>query len=194
MKTSHRILLVDDEPAVIEGLRHALRKPGYEVLAATSGEHALRILGSTSVDVVVSDERMGGMPGSVLLARVCRDWPDTVRILLTGHATVESAVAAVNECQVFRLLLKPCRAADVAEAVRLGLQLKMLRVGSARLLVKLRERGAVIDQIERANPGITAVQRNDDGAIDLDADVAPDLEQLLADMERELGGPDSAAA
>ena len=91
-----RVLCVDDEPNVLEGLSLHLRRR-YQVETATSGAAALEILqrgGETAV--VMSDMRMPGMDGAAFLARARQTAPDTVRILLTGHADLNSAISAVN--------------------------------------------------------------------------------------------------
>src|ERR1700712_1968104 len=101
-----RILLVDDEPALLEGLERHLRKP-FEVHTSTSAAQALELIALKGpFAVVVSDMRMPHVNGAVFLARVREIAPDTVRLLLTGHADTESAIAAVNEGQIFRFLTK----------------------------------------------------------------------------------------
>ncbi|MCG8556261.1 MAG: response regulator [Proteobacteria bacterium] len=115
---SGTVLLVDDEPHVIEGLAAALRSEPYAVLGATSGHGALELLAQYAVDVIVSDERMPGMKGSELLTRVRHLYPDTVRIVLTGQAELDSALAAINDGEVLRYLLKPCHGDELKGALR----------------------------------------------------------------------------
>lgn len=108
MKTNPKLLCVDDEPIVLEGMKMNLRRR-FEVLTATSGAAALELLArEPDVAVVMSDMRMPGMDGATLLSKVRVGWPDTVRLLLTGQADLDSAIAAVNEGQIFRFLSKPC--------------------------------------------------------------------------------------
>jgi CheY-like chemotaxis protein len=103
-----RILCVDDEPRVVDGLALHLRKD-YEVLTAHGGQSALQLLKEKGAPaVVVSDMRMPGMDGAVLLKHVKNLYPDTTRILLTGEPGRDAAIAAVNEGQIFRFLTKPC--------------------------------------------------------------------------------------
>jgi response regulator RpfG family c-di-GMP phosphodiesterase len=117
-----KILCVDDEPHILEGLSQLLRRL-LEVHTATSGAQGLEVLAREGpFAVVISDMRMPGMDGAAFLARVRQQAPDSVRMLLTGHADLQSAIAAVNEGQIFRFLTKPCppdqlRAATI-EAVR----------------------------------------------------------------------------
>lgn len=106
MEKQHTVLCVDDEPFVVASLARLLRHD-YNVLTATSGEEALRILTQQRVDVLVSDQRMPGMKGVDLLRRVKDTYPATMRILLTGYADLNAIVDSVNEGEVFRYITKP---------------------------------------------------------------------------------------
>ena len=79
-----KVLLVDDEILVTEALRRALHKEAYTVHCACSATEALKILSHEKIDVVVSDEMMPGMLGSDFLGIVCSEYPETIRIILTG--------------------------------------------------------------------------------------------------------------
>jgi len=111
------ILLVDDDRFLLEGLLITLRHQLHRVLTADSAAKGLELLAKESVDVVVADEVMPGMCGSEFLAIVARRYPDTVRITLTGQATVAAAVRAINEGRIFRFLQKPCSPRDFVEVV-----------------------------------------------------------------------------
>jgi response regulator RpfG family c-di-GMP phosphodiesterase len=102
------LLAVDDEPLVLEGLTLHLRR-AFTLTTATSGPAGLELLKSKGpFAIVMSDMRMPGMSGAEFLAKVREGWPDTVRVLLTGQSDLPSAIAAVNEGQIFRFLTKPC--------------------------------------------------------------------------------------
>jgi PAS domain S-box-containing protein len=101
------ILLVDDEPHVLSALTRSLRNTGYEIFTAADGIQALEIMETTKIKVIVSDEQMEGMLGSELLAEVQKRFPNTLRMLLTGHATLEMAMQAVNDGGIYRFLTKP---------------------------------------------------------------------------------------
>ncbi len=103
-----RVLCVDDEPNLLAGLANVLRKR-YDVATAGGGLEALQVVAkSAPFDVIVTDYRMPSMDGAEFLRRVREVSPGSVPVLLTGHATLEGAIAAVNEGRVFRILLKPC--------------------------------------------------------------------------------------
>ena len=103
-----RILCVDDEHRVLEGLERTLFEH-FEVSTASGGAAGLELLsGEGPFAVVVSDMRMPLMDGATFLSRVRETVPDTVRVLLTGQADVNAAIAAVNKGNIFRFLCKPC--------------------------------------------------------------------------------------
>lgn len=113
-----KILLVDDEPRALEGFRAVLQR-AFNLRTAVGPESGLEILRSTGpYAVVVSDLKMPGMDGIEFLARVREISPDTVRVMLTGHADMESAIAAVNTGEVFRFHTKPCPAAVLRQTLR----------------------------------------------------------------------------
>jgi DNA-binding NarL/FixJ family response regulator len=116
-----QVLLVDDEPEVISAIKEALFHEPYEMVGVGDPVEALRLLANKPFDVVVADEKMPNMGGAEFLAAVRRDFPATVRIILTGHATVGSAVRAINEGSVYRYLLKPFPASELGEIIRQGL-------------------------------------------------------------------------
>ncbi len=102
-----RILVVDDDAGVRASLRRTLSWRGYEVLVADGAPAALEALQREAVDVVISDHLMPGTSGLELLAEVRERHPEVLRLLLTGAADVETALRAINEGQVFRMLTKP---------------------------------------------------------------------------------------
>lgn len=121
------VLLVDDDPNVLHGLARALRHQPLGIYTAKSAEEAIWIFKTQHVDAIVSDERMPGLPGTELLAWVAGHYPEAVRILLTGHASVDTAVRAVNEAMVHKFFLKPCKEFELAMAIRRALEEKKER-------------------------------------------------------------------
>lgn len=108
-----RVLFVDDEPEVVESIAELIRHQ-YNVVTARGGHEALRVLASAGpFVVVVSDFAMPGMNGAQFLARAKVAAPSTIRVLLTGQATLDGTIAAVNEGNIFRFLTKPCSPRDL---------------------------------------------------------------------------------
>jgi response regulator RpfG family c-di-GMP phosphodiesterase len=103
-----KVLCVDDEPQVVAGLSLHVRR-NYQPLLATSGPAGLDMLQKNpGVAIIISDMRMPGMDGASFLAQARKSAPEAVRMLLTGQTDIESAIAAVNQGQIFRFLTKPC--------------------------------------------------------------------------------------
>ncbi|MBI4881559.1 MAG: response regulator [Planctomycetes bacterium] len=102
------ILLVDDSPELLQALMRQHRK-SFNLVIAESGEEAVRLFAEKGpFPVVVSDFQMPGMNGITFLGKVREQWPDTIRIMLTGQADVDVAVNAVNQGRIYRFLSKPC--------------------------------------------------------------------------------------
>ncbi len=127
------VLVVDDEPSILSALRRLLRVPRYEVLTAESGAAALEILASREVDLIISDMRMPNMSGAEFLAQAQRQWPDTMRILLTGYSEIDAVVRAINDGGVYRYLDKPWNDQDLLLTVAQALEQRRLRKETARL-------------------------------------------------------------
>jgi HD-like signal output (HDOD) protein/CheY-like chemotaxis protein len=103
-----RILFVDDDPNILQGLQRVLRsqRDRWEVAFAQGGEAALAMLDATPFDVVVSDMRMPGMDGAALLACVREKYPEVVRFILSGQSDLNAAYRAVTVAH--QVLGKPC--------------------------------------------------------------------------------------
>jgi FixJ family two-component response regulator len=129
----HIVLLVDDDKNVVHGLTRALRCQPYQIYTAQSGDEAMWILKSHDVDVIVTDEKMPGMSGCDLIAWVAEHYPQVVRILLTGHASTETALRAINEGAVYQIFTKPCRDLHLAVAIRKALEHRELVKENFRL-------------------------------------------------------------
>ncbi len=137
-----RVLCVDDEAKALEGLKLHLSRL-YEVQTATSGAAALELLDQEKpFAVALSDMRMPGMDGAMLLSQIRRRTPDTVRILLTGHVDLDSAIAAVNNGQLFRFLTKPCPPPVLLQAFEAGVAQYRL-ITAERVLLEQTLRGVI---------------------------------------------------
>ena len=117
-----RILFVDDEEFVLAAFRRHLRNK-FSIETALNGMDGLEVLtNSGPIAVVVADLQMPGMDGVQFLSEVKKRSPDTVRIMLTGHADLQKAIEAVNEGNIFRFLTKPSTPEVLMKAVQSGLQ------------------------------------------------------------------------
>lgn len=109
------VLFVDDEPAVLQGLNRALHNATFRRHFAESAFQALELIDSGDIDIVVADEQMPGMSGSDFLAIVRNRHPQIIRIILSGHASLERVIAAINTGQIHRFLTKPIEPGHLLE-------------------------------------------------------------------------------
>jgi len=133
---SEYILCVDDDENILKGFRRQLRGQ-FELETATSGQEGLELFKRKGpFAVVVSDMRMPMMDGIEFLSRVREANPDSVRIMLTGNADMQTAIDAVNEGNIFRFLTKPCSSDELAKAINAGIEQYRLINAERELLQK----------------------------------------------------------
>jgi two-component system, probable response regulator PhcQ len=183
------VLLVDDEPQVTEGLKRALRRESYELLSATSADEAGKVLASRRVDVVVSDEQMPGKSGSAFLAQVKTQFPHTIRIILTGQASLEAAIRAINDGEVYRFFLKPCNPIDLIHTINQAVDHKRLEEQSRRLLREFQKQAAVLAKMKEGTGALMHLDVDEQGAVVLDeANEEGELNDLISEIELAIKG------
>lgn len=106
-ETLHTVLCVDDEVNILHSLKRLLRRENYRLLTANSGFEALEMLKQNEVHLVVSDQRMPDMSGTEFLSRVKDDYPNIMRIILTGFTEVDSITESINKGHIYKFFLKP---------------------------------------------------------------------------------------
>jgi DNA-binding response OmpR family regulator len=117
---SAKILVVDDDPALLFSLKAVLTHDGYQVVAVETGELALEHIAGEDFDLALIDLKLGGIGGMEVLKGLKERSPDTMAIILTAHASLETAVEALRQ-GAHDYLLKPCTTEDLRESVRTGL-------------------------------------------------------------------------
>ncbi len=130
-----KILVVDDEPIARENLSHILRKDGYSPLLAENGQQAVDILKQEEIDLVLTDLRMRGMDGMAVLAETKRLQPSTEVVVITGYASVDTAVEAMRQ-GAYHYISKPFKINELRAVVDKALEKTLLR----QEIQKLRER------------------------------------------------------
>ena len=118
----YRILLVDDEPNVLKALQRVFRQENYTVVMVSGGQEALELLRREHFHLMISDYMMPGMTGAELLKQVKEIKPETIRIMLTGHADTGAVMGAINEGAVYKFILKPWNDDDLRVTVALALE------------------------------------------------------------------------
>jgi DNA-binding NtrC family response regulator len=166
---ARRILVVDDEENVCKALRRTLKREGYDVTTDGSPPEALEILKTQRFDLVMSDHLMPNMTGLEFLKLVHDRYPDSVRIMLTGHADIETAIAAINQGEIYRFLTKPWDDAELKVTLFLAFERLDLERQNRQLLATVRRQHDLIQSLEAQYPGISRVERDADGAILIDA-------------------------
>lgn len=104
----YTLLLVDDEINVTRAIKRLLHQEGYRILIANSADEGFELLAKNKVGVILCDQRMPGMSGIEFLSGVKELYPDSVRLVLSGHADLETVSAAINHGAIYKFLTKPC--------------------------------------------------------------------------------------
>ena len=118
----HTVLCVDDEENILHSLKRLLRREDYRLLTASSGVEGLEVLNENDVHLVISDQRMPEMSGVEFLAKVKKEHPDVIRIILTGYTEVDSITESINKGHIYKFLLKPWNDQDLRLDIRQGLE------------------------------------------------------------------------
>ena len=126
------IAVIDDEESMREGCRQTLEAEGYRTTVAEDGERGLRLVEEIKPDVVLVDLKMPGMSGMEVLQRINEIAPDTIRIVITGYGTIESAVTAMRE-GTFDYLTKPFGPEKLLEVVASAIDRSVLQRRSAAM-------------------------------------------------------------
>jgi two-component system, probable response regulator PhcQ len=182
---NNRILLVDDETNVLSALRRSLFDTALDIVSVTSAEEALELMKEEQFKVVVSDERMIGMQGSEFLSQVREKYPHTIRIILTGHASIEAAMKAVNQGEIYRFFSKPWDDNDLKFAIRSALEKYDLEAENRRLLATVKQQSLEIRVLEKRYPGITRVEKDEQGVFVLPDISDDDIKSMLEECEQE---------
>jgi DNA-binding response OmpR family regulator len=117
---SAKILIVDDEANIRASLQEMLTRDGHSALVAESGEAALELIAAQTFDVALIDLKMPGIGGIEVLTALRQQAPDTIAIVLTAHASLETAVEALRQ-GAHDYLFKPCKPAELRESIHQGL-------------------------------------------------------------------------
>ncbi|MFN0249723.1 MAG: response regulator [Kofleriaceae bacterium] len=158
------VLCVDDDPVLLQAIVRSLGAVDAEILATTKPHTALAMVGSQNIAVLVSDHEMPEMTGIELATAARRLRPDTVRILLTGRQTFETALQGINECEVFRYINKPFDTKTLRRVVGEALARHQELVAVSALAARGSRRDLITNALESEFPGLTYVERSSDGA------------------------------
>ena len=138
MSAKANILVVDDEIAIRFSIEEALTRDGYEVTTAESGEAALAKLANQNFDLALIDLRLPGIGGMGVLTEIRKKSPETLVIVLTAHASLETAVEALRQ-GAHDYLFKPCKTVELRESIRRGLTNRQKNLRQRNLLQQLEQ-------------------------------------------------------
>lgn len=154
-KPERTLLLVDDEANVLAALKRLLRRDGYRILQANSGQEGLELLMQNDVGVIVSDQRMPGMTGVEFLREARKLCPETVRIVLSGYTEIQSITDAINEGAIYKFFTKPWEDGIIRGHIESAFKYKEMVDENQRLHL----------EIQQANYKMAAVNRRLEDAL-----------------------------
>jgi two-component system response regulator HupR/HoxA len=132
------ILIVDDEVRSLEAMGRTVEEE-FAVHAARSADEAAAVLAREAVQVVLCDQRMPGTSGVQFLKRVRAEWPDAVRIIISGYTDAEDIIAGINEAGIWQYLLKPWQPDQLLLTLRSAAGMYRLQRDNQRLSLELRD-------------------------------------------------------
>lgn len=127
------VFFIDDEPDILQSILRITRHEQYKVETFDDPRKALAELVTREVAVVVADQRMPGMTGTELLEKVRIQCPNTIRMILSGDAEIDSVLSAINKGKIFHFITKPCGDDDLKSAINEAIKQYFLLVENKRL-------------------------------------------------------------
>ena len=159
------ILFVDDDIGVLSAIRAELRREPYDMVFADRPSLALEVLKNRGeeIDIIVTDFDMPEMNGLEFLKEVKELYPHIIRLFLTGHGTVQNAISAINEGEVYRFMTKPWSPRELQRTLQYTIQFSQLQQAGQYDRLEVDRHRVVIESLEEEHPGITNVKRDDTG-------------------------------
>ena len=179
MKNEHTVLLVDDEPHIISALRRVLQELPVVIFSASSGAEALQLLEKQNVHIIISDERMPHMAGSDFLAVAKERYPATIRMMLTGHASIEAAMRAVNAGAIYRFFMKPWNDLEVVLAVKSACDLYDLEEENRILIRMIRIHQYHLRNLEQQFPELPRHETDSEGNLVLSGLSGEEVDRMI---------------
>jgi sigma-B regulation protein RsbU (phosphoserine phosphatase) len=149
-KNLHPILYIDDEKDNLTVFHSAFRRD-FEVHLAVSGAEGLKVMSNEDIHLVITDQRMPEMTGVEFLEKIIPDYPDCIRMVLTGFSDVEAIIQAINKGRVYRYITKPWNREELKITIDRALEAYNLRQQNKDLVASLKEANETLEQkvIER---------------------------------------------
>jgi DNA-binding NtrC family response regulator len=148
---SFGVLYVDDEINNLNSFKAAFRRD-FDIYVAQSAREGRKILDTTEIGVIITDQRMPVMTGIEFLESILSIYPDTIRILLTGFSDMNAVMDAINRGQVYKYLVKPWQNEELKLYIQNALELYHLRKENKDLAHKLQLAIAELNMLNNARP------------------------------------------
>ena len=159
------ILLVDDSKWILKALRRVFKPEGYKIHTAESANEAFVILKSEPIDLLITDQNMPGVSGNDLLRMTQEQFPEIIRIMITGLTDIKVAQEAINSGKIFKFFNKPWDDFELLLAVRQSLYQKRLKEENKQLKLTVDSQTELLKKLENEHPGITSKNVGPDGAL-----------------------------
>lgn len=144
-KKKYTILYVDDEESNLRIFRMAFKRD-YEVMTAPGGKEAIQMLRENDIQCIITDQKMPEMTGTELLEKVLPEFPDVIRMILTGFADIEAIVKAVNKCGIYRYITKPWDKGEMKLTIDKALETYDLKNDKIKLIKELENMNSTLEE------------------------------------------------
>ena len=165
MIKKYTILVVDDEELFIEYIQRMMSDENYNVVTAASAQEGLDILEKQQVSMVISEYEIPLINGLEFLEKVRIIYPNILTVMVTEHADIDLAIKAINEAGVYKFLLKPLDDIDFKNMIKKTLESLQVIKERDVLIRKVKTHESTLKDLEKRYPGITKVERDEDGYI-----------------------------
>ncbi|MCV9386447.1 response regulator [Reichenbachiella ulvae] len=144
-RDKYTILYVDDEESNLRIFRMAFKRE-YNVLTALGGNEAIQMLRENDIQCLITDQKMPEMTGTELLERVLPEFPDVIRMILTGFADIEAIVKAVNKCGIYKYITKPWDKGEMKLTIDKALEAYELKSDKINLIRELEKANESLEE------------------------------------------------
>jgi signal transduction histidine kinase len=173
------VLFVDDEEKILKALRRLFRPEPYQTFFAPGGPAALDILNVENVSVVITDLSMHGMDGFTLLDRVKAEYPDIIRVVMSGHSDTDTILNAINQGNLYRYIVKPFNEAELKITTKQAVELFNLQQDKRNLMQRLEEHNNLLEErVEKRTKQLLAIEKK--------AEIGKHASQIVHNMNNPL--------
>ncbi len=173
------VLFVDNEEKILKALRRLFRPEPYQTFFASGGPAALDILNAQNVSVVITDRSMPGMDGFTLLDRVKAEYPDIIRIVMSGHSDTDTILNAINQGNLYSYIVKPFNEAKLKITTQQAVELFNLQQDKKNLMQRLEEHNNLLEKrVKKRTKQLLAIEKK--------AEIGKHASQIVHNMNNPL--------